>query len=175
MYIGNSAGKNKGMGPTGKPMKYKDCWSEWCCPGRCGFFTPVAVGLLIAFSILGFVFALWAWQSTQFAITQHEYTASALIAKRPYAAILTGATAQEMVLPNNLLEYMGATYRVVCVSPTGHSVKIQLGLLTTTWDGTNNVITCPVGVPNAGFDYHVISPSIVYLTNVHPGITFSST
>ncbi len=155
-------------------MKYKDCWSEWCCPGRCGFFTPLAVGVIVAFSILGFIFALWAWQSTQFSITQSQYTASGLIANAPYAAVLTGASVQEMVLPNNLIEYAGGNYRVVCVSPLGHSIKIQPGVLPTTWDGTNNVINCPPGVPLAGFDYHVISQSIIYLTNVHPGITFTS-
>jgi len=159
---------------NGKRQKHKDCWSEWCCPGRCGVFAPMAVGAIVAFSILSFFFSLWAWQSTQFAVSQHQYTMSGLIANSPYAAVLTGATAQEMTLPNNLIEYIGGNFRVVCVSPIGHSVKIIPGILTTTWDGTNNIATCPVGVPNAGFDYHVISQSIVYLTNIHPGITFSS-
>ena len=153
--------------------KYKDCWSEWCCPGRCGFFTPIAVGAILSFSVLGFVFALWAWQSTQFSVSQAQYVASGVIANRPYASSWAGTTAQVMSLPNNLIEYIGANFRIICASPLAQQVKITPSILTTTWDGTNPVANCPVGVPNAGFDFHVVSQSIVYVTNVNGGVTFS--
>ena len=163
------------MSGTGRrQQKYKDCWAEWCCPGRCGFFTPIAVGAILAFAILAFFFGLWAWNSSTFHQRQAQYVASGVLANSPWAAVLTGTTAQEMTLPNNLIEYIYVNYRVVCVSPLGHKIKITPGVLPTTWDGVNTVANCPMGVVNAGFDFHVISQSIIYVSNVQGGVTFTA-
>lgn len=141
----------------GNNMKRRNCWNEWCCPGRCGVFTPLAIGLVIAFSITSFAFALWAWNSSRFAGSQVVYYQSGIIPPTPYASVLGGALPMQMTFPNNLLEYIGGVYDVTCASPVGHTIILLPGILPLTWDGNHTKAVCQVGYENAGFMFRVIA------------------
>jgi len=98
----------------------RDCWNEWCCPGRCGFFTPLAIGAVVAFAILSFFFALWAWQASLYVGAQHVYTMSGALANTPYASVLAGTTPMQMKM---LLTRLGENASMVV---TGDLTQIDL-------------------------------------------------
>lgn len=150
-----------------------DCWDEWCCPGRCGVFTPLSIGAVVAFSVLAFIFSLWAWQSSLFLSQQYVYTTSGSLTPSRYASVLASPSIPlQMTLPNNLLEYIGGLFSVDCATSIGHKVTILAGILPTTWDGNNTVATCDPGYYNAGFLFRVISQSSVRVIDPR-GISFS--
>lgn len=166
--------RKRNMKPRSKDRSSTNCWDEWCCPGRCGVFTPILVGALLAFSILAFFFSLWAWQSSLYVGSQHVYTgAVARITPDRYAHVLAATVPMMVVLPNNLIEYIGGIYSIDCASPLGHRIELQNGLLQTTWDGNNTVATCIAGTHNAGLLFRVFSQNGIRLLQAN-GIAFST-
>jgi hypothetical protein len=153
--------------------KNRDCWKKYCCPGRCGFFTPLAIGCVVAFSILSFFFSLWAWQSSQYVGGQTVYVGDGIIiGPSPYASVFAAVDAPKTYrLPNNLIEYIGGVYSIDCISPLGHSIAILHGVLNTTWDGVNTVAKCNPGHYNAGFMFRVLSQSSIRIIDPD-GMTF---
>ena len=161
--------------PKGNEYKEsRSCWDEWCCPGRCGVFTPILVGALLAFSITAFFFSLWAWQASLYVGSQHVYTGPvARMTPDRYAHVLAGTAPMMFVLPNNLIEYIGGIYSIDCASALGHQIKLTNGLLPTSWDGNNTVATCIAGFSNAGLLFRVYSQSGIRLIQSN-GIAFST-
>lgn len=155
-------------GASGKPNP--DFWSEWVF-GRCGMMTPLATGTIVGFSIVAFLFSLWAWQTSQYAGQQVVYYQSAAIVPSPFGIVLAGAVPMTMTLPNNLLEFIGGLYSVACASPAGHVIKITPGILNTRWIANATMAMCQPGYPNAGFLFHVLSQSSVRVM-ASDGVTF---
>ena len=154
-------------------MPHKSCWEEWCCPGRCGVFTPLTIGTIVAFAIFSFIFSLWAWQGSQFQVQQHVITQNGMLQSNRYAFVLASALPLDMTLPNNLIEFVGGLYSVDCATNAGHSVRITTGVLPTTWDGGNaTTATCIAGQPNAGFLFRVLSRSQIRVVDPH-SVVFS--
>lgn len=78
-----------------------------------------------------------------------------------------------MTLPNNLIEFVGTEYHIDCASPLGHTVTIVPGVLTTTWDGINRVMTCDAGpAGGAGVSFRVVTPSLIRIVSVR-NVVFS--
>jgi hypothetical protein len=142
--------------------KNQDCWSVWCCPGRCDWFKKLYVGIITFFSIAAFIIALIAYYSNAFSTTQRIYTTNAPIQTSPANHVLAASIPLAMTLPNNLVEYVGAHFSIDCASPLNHVVSIQPGVLPTTWDGTNKVMTCNLGATGgAGVTFRVVTPNLI--------------
>jgi hypothetical protein len=140
----------------------QDCWSVWCCPGRCDWFKKLFVGVITFFAIAAFIIALIAYYSNAFSTTQRVYTVNGVIQTSPANHVLAASIPLAMTLPNNLIEYVGTTFRIDCASPLNHVVSITPGVLTTSWDGTNKVMTCNLGaVGGAGVTFRIITPSLI--------------
>lgn len=151
----------------------KDCGSVWCCPGRCDWFKKLYVGVITFFSIAAFAIALISWSNTSFTTSYRTYTVNGVIRTSPAQHILAGTVVQAMTLPNNLVEYVGTEYHIDCASPLPHSVTILPGVLTTTWDGVNRVMTCNAGpVGGAGVSFRVVTPSLIRLVSAR-NVVFS--
>jgi hypothetical protein len=157
-----------------KRSSSKGCWSTWCCPGRCAWFTSLFAGVVVTFAILAFTFAMISWFMASFASSQTVYTQSGPINTSPQNAVLAGSPVPlQMTMPNNLLEYAGASYTVDCLTPGAHTITLAAGPLPTTWDGVHRVATC--GGPLTGFSFRVITSSVIRVTvnNATNGVTFS--
>lgn len=148
-----------------------DCWSVWCCPGRCAWFRSLFVGVITLFAIAAFVVALYAWSLTSFATSYRTYTSNGGIATSPANHLLASSIPLVMTLPNNLIEYVGGLYHIDCASPLAHTVTIQPGVLATTWDGTNKVMTCTLGTPG-GVTFRVVTPTLIRIVG-SKSVTFS--
>jgi hypothetical protein len=75
-----------------------------------------------------------------------------------------------MTLPNNLIEYIGAQYNIVCANP-GHVIRISSGPLTTTFDALGHTIaTCTQ--PFSGLSIQVFSSSHMRIISSN-GVVFS--
>ena len=66
-------------------------------------------------------------------------TTSGQIPNTPYKIRLDGASALAMTLPNDLSGYVGATYVISAGTAQTHTVTIQPGIYSTTFDGTNTI------------------------------------
>jgi hypothetical protein len=147
---------------SSKEKSQKSCCAVWCCPGRCAWFKNLFVGVVVFFAIFSFVISLWAWSQSSFATSYKTYTTNGGINTWPAQHILAASIPLEMTLPNNLLEFIGAEYHIDCASPLAHSITIIPGVLSTTWDGTNRVLTCnasPAG--GAGISFRVVTPTLI--------------
>ena len=153
----------------------KGCWQLYCCPGCTKWFSPIAVAFIISFAIISFIFSVWALNKTNFSTSEALYTTSGFIANSPaaHALVSTSPTPLTMQLPNNLVEFIGGRYKIFCLTPgVMHKIKIQAGILPTTWDGVNTVATCNGVVPGTAIDFSVITTSVIQVW-LSPGITFS--
>jgi hypothetical protein len=145
-----------------KYTKERDCWSVWCCPGRCDWFKKLYVGVITFFSIAAFIVALIAYFSNAFSTTQRIYTTNGVIQTSPANHVLAASIPLSMTLPNNLLEFVGSRFSIDCASPLNHVVSITPGVLPTSWDGVNKVMTCNLGaVGGAGVTFRVVTPSLI--------------
>lgn len=152
-------------------MGKQECCTTWCCPGRLGWFTSLFNGLLFSFAVFALAGSIVAWSSASFAFSQVVYTQTGLVMRTgPANHVLAGSTIIQLALPNNLVEYVGASYVIDCATAPAHTVRIMPGSLVTTWDGTNTVAHC---VQGGGFRFRVISSSFVRLESVTGGVTFS--
>lgn len=70
-----------------------------------------------------------------------SYTTSTQIDNTPYKIRLDGASALAMTLPNDLSGYVGATYVISAGTAHTHTVTIQAGTFSTTFDGVNTIAT----------------------------------
>lgn len=150
----------------------RDCWNQWCCPGRCGWFTPVFAAIVVTFSVFAFAASLIAFTSTRFASTQNVYTTSGPIQPTSMNQVLLSTGPLAMTLPNNMIEFIGASYNFVCATP-GHTITILGGALPTTFDGVNRRATCTLA--GAGFSIQVFNSLGMRTFAVSSvGITFST-
>jgi hypothetical protein len=144
----------------------KTCWATWCCPGRCAWFKNLFVGVITFCAIFAVVSSIWAWSQSGFATNYRTYATNGVIQTGPAQHILTAAIPLTMTLPNNLLEFVGTEYHLDCASPLAHTITIMAGVLPTTWDGTNRVVTCnamPLG--GAGISFRVVTPSLIRIVS----------
>lgn len=134
-----------------------------CLVERCAWFHPIHVAIVTALSIVSFIVVFVIWHNTTFSTTQNVYTTSGMLSNFPQNHVLSAAVPLAMTLPNNMLEFIGAEYTIDCPTPVAHSVTIQAGTLTTTWDGVNRKVTCTG--PRVGLSFRVISSSVVRVTS----------
>lgn len=138
------------------------CWATWCCPGRCAWFKNLFVGVIVFLAIFSLVFAVWSWSGSRFATSYKSYASNGIIQTGPGQHILVASIPLTMTLPNNLIEFVGSEYHIDCASPLAHTITITAGVLPTTWDGTNRVMTCnPLPLGGAGVSFRVVTPSLV--------------
>ena len=126
----------------------------------------------MSFSIFAFAASLVAYTSTSFPTKQIVYSASGVIANTPMNHVLynVGPPFLTMTLPNNLIEFVGAQYNIVCIN-AGHVIRIAPGPLTTTFNAAGNTIaTCTE--PFAGLSIQVFSSSHMRVIASN-GITFT--
>lgn len=151
------------------------CLREWCCPGRTSFFRPLVIAVIVSFSIVSLIFALWAWRATAIVTQQSVHTLqTGVLGPGTYAHVLASPTGvMDRTLPNNLIEYVGGLYSVVCATSFGHKVRITPGILPTHFpsgpDGTiqASMAVCQAGAVNAGFMFRVISGSSISIETSH--------
>jgi hypothetical protein len=156
----------------GTGSEAKDCFSNWCCPGRLSWMTPILAAIVVSFSIFAFAASLIAFTSTRFASSQNVYTTSGTIQPTSMNQVLLSTGPLAMTLPNNMIEFIGASYNFACLTP-GHTITILGGALPTTFDGVNRRATCTLA--GAGFSIQVMnSLSMRTFAVSSPGITFSN-
>ena len=68
-------------------------------------------------------------------------TTSGELPSTPYKIRLDGIAALAMTLPNDLSKYVGATYVISAGTANTHTLTIQPGTLSTTFDGSNTIAT----------------------------------
>ena len=151
--------------------KGESCCVAWCCPGRLGWFRPIIIAAVIAMAIFSVVTSIVAYNVAKFSTSQSVYTLTGVtLATSTANHVMAGATVMQLNLPNNLVEYAGASYVVDCLTVPAHTLRILPGTLSTTWDGINKVAHC---VQGGGFRFRVVTSSFVRLESVTGGVTFS--
>jgi len=101
--------------------------------------------------------------------TAQSYLTSGVIRHAPYAAHLDSSAAPlGMTLPNDLSDYIGKQYAVYSTTAQPHTITIDGGVLTTTWDGVNTIATFGGAVAD-GLTFRVIAKNRIAIlppTNV---------
>ncbi len=88
----------------------------------------VAKGLLFGITyvllVLAVVFAFIAWNAANFP-SSHAVHSSSGVLQSGYSGHILASTgsAVSMTMPDNLIEYVGRTYNVDCLTPFAHSVR----------------------------------------------------
>lgn len=131
--------------------KYIDC--SGCACFSLILFSIVAVAALVVGAIaLGF--------STRDAqVTIHIKSQEIPIS--PFGHHLDGKGAPlAMTLPNDLSNYIGITLNVYALDAQPHTITIDSGTLTSTWDGANTVATFG-GAIGDGITFRVLSKNMI--------------
>lgn len=141
--------------------------NKGCCHLLLNKLSAPTVGLIVAFSILAFIFSLWSWQHSRMFTEQQTYrdtVPNQYLTPNRHAHVLAGQTPTTFKLPNNLIEYIGGLYSISCASPVGHSIVIDNGLSNTAWNAAGNkVATCTQNAENAGILFRVVSQSSIHV------------
>lgn len=122
---------------------------------NCMFATAIAV-VIVAAGALIWTSVLWSDLNT---LTQvNSYLTNGVLGTNDYTVHLDStAAALAITLPNDLSKYnMGKIYMIHSNTAQPHTVTIDPGTLTTTFDGVNTAATFGGGVGD-GFAFKVIS------------------
>lgn len=117
----------------------------WCCFKHYGmWWQGWAIGtmmfmFLLAVTALGL--AIWGIAIANYGLYATNHVASGPILNRPFTHSLAGAAPLAMTLPNDLSNYIGREFKIYATTAQAHTVTIQPGALTTTWDGANTIAT----------------------------------
>jgi hypothetical protein len=89
---------------------------------------------------------------------QFVYTQNDVIKTSPHNLVLGAAGAPlSMTLPNDLTQYRGRTYRLYSATAQPHSVTIEVGALSTAWDGAGgNRVATLGGAVGDGLTFYVL-------------------
>lgn len=137
--------------------------------GGCICATSV-VSVVVA--IVAIILALIAMNSAGKHGYVRLYEASTEIAPAPFSINL-GRSLLAMTLPNSLAAFQGVPYSICSVTNDAHTVTIDTGTLSTTWDGTHRIATFP-GTKGACLLFRVVdSSTITVLSNPGGAVLFS--
>lgn len=134
-------------------------WGRW--------WSSCAMGTLVLFAVVAAAalgVAIWGAVVAQYATSAHLHTASGELPRSPFTHLLGSAAPLAMTLPNDLTPYLGREFHVYAVTAQAHTITIQGGALTSTWDGTNTVATFG-GAVGDGVTFVVIAADRVEITH----------
>lgn len=139
-------------------------WWSSCSAGTAIF----AIIALAGAFILGGVALNEANNSSSLA----SYTSSgSTISSTPFKVRIDGASPLDLRLPNDLSTYVGKTFVITAGTAHAHTVTIESGSLTTTFDGSNNIATLG-GAVGDGFVMEVIGKDrVVVFGNINTGFS----
>lgn len=130
-----------------------------CC--RTATFAAAILAVIVAAIAIGLGSAAYSYYG--YFTSPASITGSGLLPSTPYAFYIdSSAIPANMILPNNLSEYVGKVYRIWSRTAQAHTVTISgLG---STFDGVATTATFG-GAIGDGFEFEVISANFIRVTN----------
>jgi hypothetical protein len=140
-------------------------------PGRKFNWAPIFilfVILAVGGATVALITAVVASNNASYSLSSQSYTSSGELNTTPYLHLLSSAGVLAMTLPGDLTPYLGKCYNVRSTTAVAHTITIQVGGFSATWDGTSTIATLG-GAIGDGLAYCVIANnriSVVASTNV---------
>lgn len=136
-----------------------------------GMVAGVIAGVAIAIAAL--ILALQAHSSVGDLVNVQFVDTSGEIKPTPYNLVLSSSAAPTAhTLPNDLTPYIGATYSIHSSTAQPHTITIDAGSLTSTWDGTNTIATFG-GAIGDGLTFRVIAKDRIVVIPSPTNVAFS--
>lgn len=138
-----------------------------CCQNAVNILIGISVFILIL-SVCALIFAAFQYYAVEDITGVYITQANGVIPSHPFTTHLSAAAvAQLMTLPNDLSPYIGGPgFTVFSTTAQIHTITIQSGVLSSTWDGVNTVATFG-GAVGDGLKFDVISKNRIVATPIN--------